>query len=154
MASTWCEQSLDIVSGFYFEKWARTITSHQWMAGCQQSFACTTAWSRHFLSIEKATVRLKYYRLFIVKTTWGLIIKKVWHVSTNFTDTIWNFRLPIMTCTSHYIHWQVVWFFTRTCIGKTDRPLWGSLLHWPGAGGCPQNDRDSQYGPTLWRVLC
>ena len=47
-----------------------------------------------FSPIEKATVRLKYYRLFIVKTTWGLIIKNVWHVSTNFTDTIWKFLLP------------------------------------------------------------
>ena len=56
----------------------------------------------------------------------------------------------------HYIHWQVVWFLTRTCNGETEtnRPLWGALLHWPGAGGgCPQNDRDSQYGPTLWRVF-
>ena len=97
MASTWCEQSLDIVSVFYSEKWVRTITSRQWMAGCQQSFASATAWSRHFLSlspIEKATVRVKYYQLFIVKTTWGLIIKNIWHVSMNFTDTIWNFRLP------------------------------------------------------------
>ena len=50
--------------------------------------------------IKKATVRLKYYRLFIVKTTWGLIIKNVWHVSKNFTDTIWNFCLPVVTCTS------------------------------------------------------
>ena len=64
------------------------------------------ALERHlfFLScIEKAAVRLKYYRLFIVKTTWGLIIKNVWHVSTNFPDTIWNFRLPVVTCTSLWI---------------------------------------------------
>ena len=36
--------------------------------------------------IEDAVVRLKYYRLFIVKTTWGLIIKNVWHVCTDFTN--------------------------------------------------------------------
>jgi hypothetical protein len=45
------------------------------------------------LPIEEATFRLTYYRLYIVKTTWGLIIKNVWHISTNNTDTIWNFRL-------------------------------------------------------------
>ena len=44
-------------------------------------------------TIEKATVRLKCYQLFIVKTTWGLIIKNVWHVSTNFT----LFEMFVMT---------------------------------------------------------
>ena len=90
MASTWCEQSLDIVSGFNSEKWARTITSRQWMVGCQQSFACATAWSRHFLSLSL----WKSYSPVEILSNRGLIIKNVWHVSTNFTDTIWNFRLP------------------------------------------------------------
>ena len=43
------------------------ITSRQWIAVCPQSFA-QAAWSSPFFSlspIEKATVRLKYYRLFI-----------------------------------------------------------------------------------------
>ena len=45
------------------------------------------------LLLKKLQSRLKYYWLYTVKTTWGLIIKNVWHVSTNFTDTIWNLRL-------------------------------------------------------------
>ena len=46
------------------------------------------------LLFKKLQSPLKYYRLNIVKTTWRLIIKIVWHVPMNFTDTIWNFRLP------------------------------------------------------------
>ena len=45
------------------------------------------------LLLKKRQSRLIYYRLYILKTTRGLIIKKVWHVSVDITDTIWNFRL-------------------------------------------------------------
>ena len=37
-----CQQSLDIVSGFYFEKWARKITLCHCMAECQQRFVRVT----------------------------------------------------------------------------------------------------------------
>ena len=40
--------------------------------------------------IDDVIVRLKYYCLLWLKTTRSLIIYIVWHVSTNFTDTIWN----------------------------------------------------------------
>jgi hypothetical protein len=55
------------------------------------------------LLMKKLQSRSKYYRLYIVKTTRGLIIKNVWHVSTDYTDTIWNFRLPGRDCLSLWI---------------------------------------------------
>jgi hypothetical protein len=74
-----------------------------WMAGCQQHLHAQQLGAAIFsLSpIEEATVRLKYYWLCIVKTTWGLINKNVWHVSTNFTDTILNLVCPVMTARAY-----------------------------------------------------
>ena len=45
------------------------------------------------LSYCKRHLRLIYYWLYILKTTWGLIIKNVWHFSVDIMETIWNFRL-------------------------------------------------------------
>ena len=44
------------------------------------------------LLLKKRQSRLIYYRLYILKTTWGLIIKNVWHVSVDIMDIIWNIR--------------------------------------------------------------
>ena len=72
MASTWCEQSLDIVSGFYLKKneLERSPRVNGWLGASRVLHAQQLGADIFSLSpIEKATVRLKYYLLFIVKTT-------------------------------------------------------------------------------------
>ena len=108
MSSTRCEQSLD---SFRLLFWKMSENDHitlvdSWVSPdlCMREPLERDLFS--LSSIENATVRLKYYRLFIVKTTWGLIIKNVWNVSTIFTDTIWNLHLPVVTCTSLWITQQ------------------------------------------------
>ena len=87
IASSRCQQSSDIVSGFYFEKWARTITLRQvvtWVLPAQQNLD-----SHCFpLSYCERHLWLIYYQLYILTTTWGLILKNIWHVSVDITDTI------------------------------------------------------------------
>ena len=85
IASSRCQQSSDIVSGFYFEKWARKITARQvvtWVLLAQQNL------DRYCFSISyrERRLRLIYYQLYILKTTWGLIIKKTFDM---FLWTIW-----------------------------------------------------------------
>ena len=74
------------------------ITLSEWTLGCPQSWLLRTTESAPFLFlfyIDDAVLRLKYYKLFRLKTTWGLILNIVCHVSPNFTDTM-NFRLPVV----------------------------------------------------------
>ena len=108
MASTSCELSLDTVSGLYSEKWGRMSSFNERPVESPQTVLCATPRARlslFFLYIDDAIVWLKYYRLFRLKTTWGLIINIVWHVSTHFTDTIWNFRLPLVTAFNPLEYW-------------------------------------------------
>ena len=90
MASATCGQSLGIVSGFYSEKWGRYSTFKEWLVDISIHQPC--AWSGTRISgfsfpIDEAFVRLKYYWLFMTRTTGGLILNIVWHVSTNFYCT-------------------------------------------------------------------
>ena len=90
MASSRCEQSLDIFR-LLFTKMSEKdhiASLYGWVTAAQKFWA-----SIFSLSLKKLHSRLIHYRIYIVKTTWGLIIKNVWHVSTNITDTIWNVRL-------------------------------------------------------------
>ena len=54
------------------------------------------------LLLKKRQSRLIYYRLYILKTTWGLIIKNVWHISVDIMETIWNLCLR---CRGHSFLW-------------------------------------------------
>ena len=91
-------KSLEIVSGVYSEKWGSKSSLNGWALKCQSFFICPTE-RVPFLFIfyiDDVIVRLKYYRLFRLKTTWGLNMNIVWHVSMNFTDTIMIFFVCLL----------------------------------------------------------
>ena len=105
--STRC-QSLEIVSGLYSEKWGSKTSLNEWTLQCLRAFSYARPRAR--LSclpyIDNNVVRLKYYWLLWLKTTWGLIITIIWHVSTNFTDTILIFCLPLVTAFEPVDYWR------------------------------------------------
>ena len=99
MPSTRCQQSLEIVSGLYSDKWGSKSCLNEWTLLCHRAFSCARPERVPFLFtfyIDNVIVRLKYYRLFRLKTTWGLNINMAWHVSVNFTDTIWIFFVCLL----------------------------------------------------------
>ena len=59
------------------------------------SFACATEFVQPLFSPLLLWKTFAVYILLIIyfKTTWGLIIKIVWHVSVDIMETFWNFRL-------------------------------------------------------------
>ena len=99
MPSTRCQKSLEIVSGLYSEKWGSKSSLTEWTLPCHRAFSCVRP--REYLSclpfILTTLLSGWNYRLCRLKTTWGLNINIVWHVSMNFTDTIWIIFLPVLT---------------------------------------------------------
>jgi hypothetical protein len=73
-------------------EWVDTSVSQRFFLGATESAPFLFSFY-----IDKAFVRLKYYWLLWLKTTWGLIVNIIWHVSTNFIDNFRVFRLPFVT---------------------------------------------------------
>jgi hypothetical protein len=117
MASTTWGQSLGIVSGFYSKKWGRNTTFNERPVEISRDVSCAIPRARlscFSFSIDEAIVQLKYDRLFMTKTTWGLIVNIVWHVSTNFYGTFLIFRLPAVTA-----------LCANGLLNKTHQQTWG-----------------------------
>ena len=94
VSSSTCGQSLGIVSGFYSEKWGKYSTFNQWPVeiSIHQPCALGIRLSCFSFPIDEAFARLKYW-LCMTKTTGGLILNIVCHVSTNFYGTFLIFHL-------------------------------------------------------------